>query len=299
MSDQSSPTDAANPPLSSSFTPSSWSSNLGVAEALASYRRSQYIITGQNVASSIDTDEQRDEIDEESQYGTFEDEESPASFTGDREEELFVDGLEQEGDWRAPESWRVTDTLGQRPQAPELSRQTTATVRPPSADKAPVSQSPIFNELSSRDERRPLLHKATSSTSVLQLPRRRKEEILIDSQPSSSGSQPLRRPSQGSLGQKTRLQRKLSTVSTRSAKVSKGKSTFGQTVSALLCLPQRAYKLIFASIPALQFCCYLTWFRNACRTVCFCLRRLDWRLHFNNFLRFYYVLYVCPSTFLY
>ena len=52
---------------SSSFAPASWSSSFGVSEALASYTRSQYIITSQNVASSLDTGELTPRVDEEAQ----------------------------------------------------------------------------------------------------------------------------------------------------------------------------------------------------------------------------------------
>ena len=54
-----------------SFAPSSWSSSLGVSEALASYTRSQFIITGQNVASSLeDRDERIETLDEEADIAT-------------------------------------------------------------------------------------------------------------------------------------------------------------------------------------------------------------------------------------
>lgn len=54
-----------------SFAPSSWSSSLGVSEALASYTRSQVIITGQNVASSdVDEDDRTETIDEEAEVAT-------------------------------------------------------------------------------------------------------------------------------------------------------------------------------------------------------------------------------------
>ena len=65
----------ADQPVSaaSSFAPSSWSGSLGVSEALASYRRSQYIITGQNVASSLeDRDDRTATIDEEAEVATEE-----------------------------------------------------------------------------------------------------------------------------------------------------------------------------------------------------------------------------------
>lgn len=57
------------------FAPSSWSSTLGVSEALASYSRSQVIITGQNVASSLDTDERTETLDDEARYSISEVEE--------------------------------------------------------------------------------------------------------------------------------------------------------------------------------------------------------------------------------
>ena len=224
MSDEVNATDITNAPLSSSFTPSSWSSNLGVAEALASYRRSQYIITGQNVASSsVDTDEQRDELDEESQYEGY-DEEASRAPSEEPEEAPFLDDFEQDDGWRGP----VRGSVGQRPQAPDLSRQTTETFHPSPSDKTPIARSPLLSG-SLGGERTPLLHKAPSSTSVLQLPRRRREDA-VEALPSPSGAQPAHRPSQGSLGQKARLQRKLSAASTRSVKVPRGRSTFGQTV---------------------------------------------------------------------
>lgn len=52
---------------SGGFAPASWSSSLGVSDALASYTRSQVIITGQNVASSLDTDARTEVPDEEAQ----------------------------------------------------------------------------------------------------------------------------------------------------------------------------------------------------------------------------------------
>lgn len=225
MSDEVNATDIANAPLSSSFAPSSWSSNLGVTEALASYRRSQYIITGQNVASSsVDTDEQRDELDEESQYEGY-DEEASRAPSEEPEEAPFLDDFEQDDGWHG----LVRGSVGQRPQAPDLSRRTTETFRPSPSDKTPVARSPLLSG-SLGGERTPLLHKAPSSTSVLQLPRRRREENVVEALSSPSGAQPAHRPSQGSLGQKARLQRKLSAASTRSAKVPRGRSTFGQTV---------------------------------------------------------------------
>lgn len=260
MSNELDPSDATNAQISSSFTPSSWSSNLGVAEALASYRRSQYIIAGQNVASSVDTDEQRDDIEEESRFEAIDDGESDIL---EHEEEPFLDDFEQD------ENWRTQKIPGQSIRPPELSRQTTSTILPSPSDKTPVLRSPVLSGLSGQDERTPLLRQVPSSTSVLQLPRRRKDDNKVNAQPSHPGPQPVHRPSQGSLGQKTRLQRKHSTLSSRSVKIHKGTSTFGQTVSTASCSIGVFRTGIYANtfylfMTALQLGCNLAWIRNAC-----------------------------------
>lgn len=247
MPNQIDPSDAVNAPLSSSFTPSSWSSTLGVAEALASYRRSQYIIAGQNVASSVDTDEQRDDIDEESQLEAIDDEESEVP---EHEEDPFLDDFEQDDNWRAPKDSLASPS--QAIEAPVLSRQTTSTIRPSQSpeDKTPVLRSPLLTGLSpsGQDERTPLLRQVPSSTSVLQLPRRRRDDNIGNAQPSPPELQPVHRPSQGSLVPKIRLQRKHSTLSSRSVKIHKGTSTFGQTVRSCLLIKPCAYMLMLSLV---------------------------------------------------
>lgn len=206
--------------ISSSFTPSSWSSSLGVSDVLASYRRSQYIITGQNVASSLSADEGPDTIDEEAQYGDEEvmqesDEEIlPTPVPPSRDEDADLDEL----------GWdNVLETASQipvQPTSPPGPRLSELSVRPGLGRLPPQIRLPT--------ERSPLLHKvARKSSSRIQLPQALHHEVELDATQQQAQGDTLEVPG----AQKVRLVRRKSSISARSEKfIPPGKSTFGQTV---------------------------------------------------------------------
>ena len=213
----------ANQPVSiaSSFAPSSWSSSLGVSEALASYRRSQYIITGQNLPSSLDADSRIGPSDEEAVISEeveetpllTDEEELPTPTPIHDEVELEWDNVLESSDSRTPV---VSAVESSGPGHAGL------------ALPAGVGRLPPQIRLEARPhvgtrERTPLLRK----TRNLQAPRL--GEIEQDASQESSSYTILVPPDE--RDQSTRLRRKASSTSARSEKaVPAGRSTFGQTV---------------------------------------------------------------------
>ncbi|KAH8120132.1 transmembrane amino acid transporter protein-domain-containing protein [Phellopilus nigrolimitatus] len=215
-------------PISSSFAPSSWSSTLGVTEVLASYRRSQYIITGQNVASSVGTDESVGNVDEEAQYSDedalrfSEDEELPTPRQQDRDEAPILSNLEWDEDLETPAT-QSSEQLAPPRRQWGIGRPTVIGRSPTQAWSGPTGPT--------SSEQTPLLRKAPSKSAVsLQLPHSRQNAALeLDGQAQSSSS--IRHFSLSSHDPKARLKRKVSAASTRSEKqLVSGKSTFGQTL---------------------------------------------------------------------
>ncbi|KAL5495445.1 hypothetical protein ACEPAI_908 [Sanghuangporus weigelae] len=234
-------------PASSSFTPSSWSSSLGVSEALASYRRSQYIITAQNVASSVDTDSRPEPLDEEQVIS--EEEETPPSVDEEElptpvpqdEDELQWDNVLESSESRTP----VQTTI------PSSGPRHGGLALPMGVGRLPsqIHLEPL--PYTGATQRTPLLRKTTSRLSAraqhLQAPGIGDAEFDASQ---GSTSYTLLAPD-AVQDQKTHLTRKTSSASTRSEKIiPSGRSTFGQTlfnsIAILLGFGMLAEPLAFA-----------------------------------------------------
>ena len=224
------------PGLSTSFTPSSWSSSLGVAEAIASYRRSQYIITGQNVASSVGTSE-RDDLDEE--VGRFTDEEGD-EFRGTR----VVDdnGEEDEDELNTPvllgDDDALVGALGWEMEGHDDSGGG-GEVTPRSVSR-PIPGRPVpgrgrrtrnrqnRSRLELATEQSPLLHKEPSRSSIV----RQYTQGPVDGLSVADTQAGELDEGGDTQGQKTlQLRRKSSAISKVEKEFVPGRSTFGQTVS--------------------------------------------------------------------
>ena len=227
------------PGLSTSFTPSSWSSSLGVAEAIASYRRSQYIITGQNVASSVGTSE-RDDLDEE--VGRFTDEEEEEDeFRGTR---VVVDddGEEDEDEVSTPVllgdddalvgalGWEVEghddDSGGGEVTPRSVSRPIPGRPVPGRGRRTRNRRNRSRIELAT--EQSPLLRKEPSRSSIVRQYTQGPVDGLsvVDTQAGELDE------GGDTQGQKTlQLRRKSSAISKVEKEFVPGRSTFGQTVS--------------------------------------------------------------------
>ncbi|KAL5534419.1 hypothetical protein ACEPAG_881 [Sanghuangporus baumii] len=235
-------------PTGSSFTPSSWSSSLGVSEALASYRRSQYIITAQNVASSVDTDSRPEPLDEEEVIS--EEEETPPSVDEEElptpvpqdEDELQWDNVLESSESHTPVQTTISSN-GPRHGGLAL---------PPGVGRLPsqIHLEPLPH--TGVTQRTPLLRKTTSRLSArtqhLQAPGIGDAESDASQ---GSTSYTLLAPPDAVQDQKTRLTRKTSSASTRSEKIiPAGRSTFGQTlfnsIAILLGFGMLAEPLAFA-----------------------------------------------------
>ncbi|KAL5519122.1 hypothetical protein ACEPAH_805 [Sanghuangporus vaninii] len=232
----------------SSFTPSSWSSSLGVSEALASYRRSQYIITAQNVAASVDTDSRPGPLDEEEVID--EEEETPPSAD---EEELLTPVPQDEGEleWdnvlESAESHTPVQTT-----IPTSGPRHDGLTLPPGVGRLPsqIHLEPLPH--TGATQRTPLLRKSTSRLSIrvqhLQAPGIDDTEFNASQ---GSASYTLLAPPDAVRDKKTRPTRKPSSASARSEKIiPAGRSTFGQTlfnsIAILLGFGMLAEPLAFA-----------------------------------------------------
>lgn len=194
------------PGLSTSFTPSSWSSSLGVSDAIASYRRSQYIITGQNVASSVGTSD-RDELDEE--VGFFDDgvversdeDDLPTPVPGDDDAIAGALGWEEDLDTPRAESQPIPGREQRRPQQTRSRLEVTS-------------------------EQSPLLHKTSSRSSVLRQ--------YTQGQPDGSALLDTQAEDLSENGDDAQAHKPVLRRSSATSRVEKpfvpGRSTFGQTL---------------------------------------------------------------------
>ncbi|KAI5122591.1 hypothetical protein M0805_004807 [Coniferiporia weirii] len=215
--------DTQDIPTSGSFTPSSWSSTRSVADVLASYRRAQYIITGQNVSSSVDVDERTQDVDEEVRYSASDEDAFPDdghssahAYDGvvDSNSNLEWDDVLEEPAFQDQPLWRRDFARTVVPEGLLTNVPWSETT-----DPTPLEHTPLLRKHSSR------------SFSALRSPRVYRPSNEIDLDAPGQGSNSLRRPSQSVQDQKTHLRKKISSASIRSVKsVVTGKSTFGQTL---------------------------------------------------------------------
>lgn len=236
-------------------------------------RRSQYIITGQNVPSSVETSSVEDDLEygpRESDrnidlFGVDEDEEedfTPQPLPGD---ESLMNNLQWDEDLVNPVAQSLSQRLpvrtGRNRQQRSGQGRTDYQTRPLGDQSAHISSPPA----ETNTEQTPLLQKVQSKSSIiLSLPTSRRD--------SESG---VATTSLARQDGKSLLKHKISSVSTRSEKPTiGGKSTFGQTVSICVYL-LHANNTEACRSEVIQFYRHSSWIRHAFGAPGVCLRRMD------------------------
>ena len=244
-------------------------------------RRSQYIIAGQNVASSVDTDDRSTDLEDvqvvprrgiPTDYVEEEEEEEDedASTPMPVEEDAMISNLDWDED---------VGTSGQQTAPAPTTRRAfpgfqTALPRYQTLEINRPGASRPFVAGASRErlatEQTPLLHRISSRSSVTLQPYGQKGDDVLDTQIT-----PVAETSAvgGSEGGRAYLKRKASATSTHSEKIIVGgQSTFGQTVCIMFTSMLKYKGRCTHFLVALQLYSNIIRFRHAFRTssVCIC-----------------------------